>query len=232
MENANPYTDKLNRWSSHNRIAAMLEGLPRGTRVLDVGAASGTLARICADRGYVMRGIEPNASWLGNSRDLYSEVYEGSLEQTPDTYLAGHAAVVCGDVLEHLVLPENQLERLVKAQPDGCIFIISVPNFANLWVRINLLFGHFDYADKGILDRTHLHFYTRKSLLTLLRGAGLDNIRQQATPIPLDLIAPYFTQKSLGRGLFYLLAQLTTWWPTLLGYQWVAKATKLTNGSR
>jgi 2-polyprenyl-3-methyl-5-hydroxy-6-metoxy-1,4-benzoquinol methylase len=230
MENANPYTDKLNRWSSHRLIASMLEGLPRGARVLDVGAASGTLARLCADRGYVMRGIEPNASWLGNSLNLYSELYEGNLEQTPDTYLEGHAAVVCGDVLEHLVHPENQLERLINAQPDGCIFINSVPNFANLWVRLNLLFGHFEYADKGILDRTHLHFYTRKSFLAILRGAGLEIIRQQATPIPLDLIAPFFTQKSLGRGLFYLVAQLTTWWPTLLGYQFVVKACTSTNG--
>ena len=127
MENANPYTDKLNSWSSHNRIAAMLAGLPSESRVLDVGAASGTLARVCAGRGYIMRGIEPNGIWLEKSRNLYSEIFEGSLEQAPDSYLAGHSAVVCGDVLEHLVQPEAQLKRLVKAQLDGCVIYYLSP---------------------------------------------------------------------------------------------------------
>ena len=229
MENPNLYTDKLNRWSSHILMAAMLEGLPRGTRVLDVGAASGVLARICANRGYLMRGIEPNASWLRNSRDLYIDIFEGSLEQTPDDYLQGFDAVVCGDVLEHLVHPEEQLSRLVKAQPSDTTFIFSVPNIANVWVRVNLLFGHFDYADKGLLDRTHLHFYTRKSFLSLILGAGLEIKRIKATPIPLDLIAPFFSQNALGRGIFHMLAILTMVWPTMLGYQWVAKATTLSN---
>jgi 2-polyprenyl-3-methyl-5-hydroxy-6-metoxy-1,4-benzoquinol methylase len=227
MENANPYTDKLNSWSSHSRIAAMLVGLPRESRVLDVGAASGTLARVCAGRGYVMRGIEPNSLWLDKSRNLYSEMYEGSLEQAPDSYLAGHSAVVCGDVLEHLVQPEAQLKRLTKAQLDGCIFIISVPNVANLWVRLNLLFGHFDYADKGILDRSHLHFYTLRSFKALLRSTGLQLLEIQVTPIPLDLITPFFSTNQTGRGLFAIFSQLTQLWPTLFAYQWIAKATSI-----
>jgi 2-polyprenyl-3-methyl-5-hydroxy-6-metoxy-1,4-benzoquinol methylase len=226
MKNVNPYADKLNRWSSHSFIAAMLEGLPRGARVLDVGAASGTLARMCVGSGYVMRGIEPNANWLGSSRNLYSEVYEASLEQTPDAYLEGHDAVVCGDVIEHLVEPEKQLQRLVMLQPDHCMFIISVPNIANLWVRLNLLFGRFEYADKGILDRTHLHFYTRKSFLSLLQGAGLEVKKLKVTPIPLDLAAPTMFQNQLGSGVIALFARLAQWWPTMLAYQFVVKAHK------
>jgi 2-polyprenyl-3-methyl-5-hydroxy-6-metoxy-1,4-benzoquinol methylase len=227
MENANTYTDKLNRWSSHSRIATMLEGLPNGARVLDVGANTGILARICVERGYVIRGIEPNANWLGNARNYYKEVYEGRLEQTPDTYLEGHSAVVCGDVLEHLVHPEEQLQRLVKAQPDGCIFIISVPNVANIWVRLNILLGRFDYSERGILDRTHLHFYTRKTFISLLRDAGLEVQELHVTPIPLDLVAPFFANNRIGLGLFSLFAHLTMWWPTMFGYQWVAKAIKI-----
>ncbi len=227
MKKAIPYQDKLNRWSSHSLIASMLNGLPRGARVLDVGASSGTLARMCANRGYKLRGIEPNADWLTDALDLYSEIYKCLLEQTPNTYLEGHDAVVCGDVLEHLFQPEKQLERLVSAQPDHCIFIISVPNIANLWVRLNLLFGRFEYADKGILDRTHLHFYTRKSFLSLLSVAGLKTQELKVTPIPLDLVAPTLLQNQLGGGLFAIYARLTNWWPTMLGYQFVAKACKI-----
>ena len=162
MENLNPYIDKPNRWSSHSRIATMLEGLPKGARVLDVGAASGTLARLCAGRGYIIRGIEPNVNWLGDAVNNYEDMFEGTLEQTPSTYLAGYEAVVCGDILEHLVNPEEQLHRLVSAQQEDCLFIISVPNVANVWIRLKLLLGHFDYSDRGILDRTHLHFFTLK----------------------------------------------------------------------
>lgn len=226
MENPNPYIDKFTRWSSHTQIAAMLEGLPRGARVLDVGAASGTLARACAGRGYVLRGIEPNTDWLANSRSLYSELYEGNLEQTSDAFLEGHEAVVCGDVLEHLVQSEYQLDRLVNAQPAGCIFIISVPNVANLWIRLNMLFGHFDYADKGILDRTHLHFYTRKTILTLLHATELVVIKLEVTPIPLELVAPKITQGRLGQWIYTLYAGLTKFWPSVLGYQWVVKASQ------
>jgi len=205
----------------------MLEGLPKGSRVLDVGAASGMLARLCAGRGYYMRGIEPKADWLGDGRDLYAEMYAGSLEQTPDAFLEGNAALVCGDVLEHLVKPADQLRRLVATQTDGCLIIVSVPNIANIWVRLNLLLGRFDYSDRGILDRTHLHFYTRKSFLNLLQNAGLEVKKMQVTPIPMDLVDPFFVQNFIGRGLYAILTQLTIWWPTMLGYQWVAKAYKL-----
>jgi 2-polyprenyl-3-methyl-5-hydroxy-6-metoxy-1,4-benzoquinol methylase len=224
MENVNPYNYKPNPYSSHNQIAAMLEELPGGARVLDVGAASGTLARLCSHRGYVMRGIEPNTNWLSDARNLYTEMYEGPLEEAPDDYLKGHAAVICGDILEHLVQPEQQLHRLMQAQLSGCIFIISVPNVANIWIRLKLLFGHFDYEDKGILDRTHLHFYNRNLFLTLLREAGLEVQELHVTPIPLDLVSPFFEHNQLGQGLFNLYAHLTMFLPTLLGYQWVAKS--------
>jgi 2-polyprenyl-3-methyl-5-hydroxy-6-metoxy-1,4-benzoquinol methylase len=224
MEKSNPYTDKPNRWSSHSRMINMLEGLPRGARVLDVGAGSGTLARRCAGRGYIIRGIEPNANWLGDAINLYEEVFEGTLEQTPDTYLAGYEAVVCGDILEHLVNPEEQLLRVVSAQQEDCLFIISVPNVANLWVRINLLFGRFNYTDKGILDRTHLHFYTRKTLFSLLQNVGLEIKELHATPIPLEFVNPFFVNNPIGKSFYSILYLLTRLWSTLFSYQWVVKA--------
>ncbi len=226
MDKDIPYTDKLNRWSSHHLISRMLDGLPGGSRVLDVGTGSGILARLCAGRGYIIRGIEPNISWLGNARGLYTDVVEGRLEQTPDTFLEGQTAVVCGDILEHLVSPEQQLHRLVRLQPEGCLFVISVPNVANFWIRLSLLFGRFDYTERGILDRSHLYFFTRKTFLHMLDATGLTVMELQVTPIPLDLVSPFFSQSILGRGLFNLYGLLARYWPTLLGYQFVAKAYK------
>jgi 2-polyprenyl-3-methyl-5-hydroxy-6-metoxy-1,4-benzoquinol methylase len=83
MENTNPYIDKISYLSSHSQIACMLATLPSGSRILDVGSATGTLARTCAGRGYIIRGIEPNADSIGKSRDLYTDLFAGSLEQAP-----------------------------------------------------------------------------------------------------------------------------------------------------
>lgn len=226
MNNRNPYQYKFNQWSSHQRIAAMLSGLPREARVLDVGAASGILARSCSGRGLSIYGIEPIATRIIEARDLYTDIFLGSLEQAPHDFISGYEAVVCGDVLEHLVNPEEQLFRLVNAQPDVCIFVISVPNIANVWIRLNLLIGRFNYTEMGILDKTHLHFYTRKTFLSLLHLVGLELEALHTTPIPLELVSPYFIHNPLGRMLNNFLIFLTGIWPTLFGYQWIALARK------
>ncbi len=224
-----PYQDKLNYWSSHSQITRILAELPSGSRILDVGAGTGTLARLCSGRSFVIRAIEPNLSWLGSARSLYTDLFEGSLEQALDAYLAGHDAVVCADVLEHLLHPNEQLHRLVAAQPDHCIFIISVPNIANIWIRLNLLLGRFDYQDRGILDKTHLHFYTRKSFLLLLREAGLRVTKVIATPIPIDLVFSALSRSSFGNKLMKVMNWITAVSPTLMGYQWIARAVKSNN---
>lgn len=221
-----PYVDKGDPWSSHSRIAAWLRDLPPGARVLDVGAATGTLGRMCAGSGLVLRGVEPNPDWAAQARPAYADMLCGLLDAAPDDFLAGHAAVVCADVIEHMAQPEAALRRLAALQPPGCRLIISVPNVANIWVRLNLLAGRFEYAERGILDRTHLRFFTRRSFEALLAGAGLRIQRREVTPIPLNLIHPWFQRSPQGRALHAGLDRLTHLRPTLLGYQFVAQAVK------
>jgi hypothetical protein len=87
------------------------------------------------------------------------------------------------------------------------------------------LFGRFDYTDRGILDRTHLRFFTRKSLAAMVENAGLSILSIQATPIPLELVSSFFTTMP-GRFLHALLAWCTKIMPTLLGYQFIVEARK------
>jgi hypothetical protein len=96
---------------------------------------------------------------------------------------------------------------------------------ANFWVRLNLLFGRFDYADRGILDRTHLRFFTRKTLTKTLEDAGLKIASIQVTSIPLELISEFFVT-SPGKALHAVFAMLTSLFPTLLGYQFIVEAKK------
>lgn len=220
-----PYQDKPSRWSSHSVIAARLEALPAGSRVLDVGTASGTLARMCRNRSIRLFGVEPNPEWARIASPFYEETWTGRIEDIADGLLKGYDAVVLGDILEHLVEPGETLHRLVALQPSGGRFLISVPNIANLWVRLNLLLGRFEYADRGILDRTHLRFFTRKTLLEMVEQAGLETEALQVTPIPLELLSDLFATRP-GRSIHAAFAGLTSLLPTLLGYQFIVEARK------
>lgn len=220
-----PYQDKPSPWSSHSRIIECLKSLPAQSKVLDVGTASGMLARRSGTLSLRFFGIETNPEWASMATPFYEKLWTCSLDNAPDEALRGYDAVVLGDVLEHMPTPDMALSRLVQLQPDGSRFIISVPNIANLWVRLNLLLGRFDYAERGILDKTHLRFFTRKTMVNMVKHAGLEILSIQVTPIPLELISPFFVT-SPGKFFHAAFAWLTSIFPTLLGYQFIVESKK------
>lgn len=226
LMNTLPYQEKIQDiGSSHMLVRDMLwRALPDGGKVLDVGVADGILARLCSGGTYHFWGVEPNPEWAALARRWYDAIFVGTLSQTPDAFLAESDAVVCADVLEHMVDAERQLQRLVSLQKKETVFLISVPNVAHLWVRLNLLLGRFEYQSRGILDRTHVHFYTRRSFLSLLSHAGLKVEWWSPTSVPLGLVSPWFRTSRPGRCISWLLWQLTRLLPNLLGYQFVVCA--------
>jgi len=225
MTSDSPYHDKPSRWSSHSRIVARLDILPAHSKVLDVGTATGTLARMCQKNPLRFFGVESDAHWAQIASPFYEKIWVQSVDVVDEKFLKGYEAIVLGDVLEHLAAPEAVLQKLVNLQFPDSIFIISVPNIANLWIRLNLFFGRFDYTQRGILDRTHLRFFTRKTLLAMVKNTGLEIISIQPTPIPLELVSVFFATIP-GKALHAALAHLTYLMPTLLGYQFVVEAKK------
>ena len=221
-----PYHDKPSVWSSHSIIASHLNALPAQSKVLDVGTASGTLARMCHNKAVRLFGIEPNPAWAEIAAPLYERMWICSISDLDENLLSGYDVVVLGDILEHLTNPEVILQKLVNQQAAGAKFIISVPNIANLWIRLNLLIGRFEYAERGILDHTHLRFFTRRSFVNMVRNSGLEIIYIQATPIPLELVSKFFMTFP-GRFFHAVLAGFTSWLPSLLGYQFIVEARKL-----
>ena len=219
-----PYGDKLDPWSSHSIIKSWLLDYPRGTRILEIGTATGTLGRICAPFGFFWRGIEPDQEWINIARPYYHELLASTLECAPDEFLRSNDLVICADVLEHIAFPKNELNRLVTLQNNPTKFIISVPNVANIWIRMNLLVGRFEYTERGILDYTHLRFFTRCSLIDMLQTVGLQLNKISTTPIPLNMVNPIFESTGWGRLSHRSLAWLTSIFPTLFGYQFVVGA--------
>ena len=222
----NPYQDKPSPWSSHSRISSLINSLPPQSKVLDVGTASGMLARRSENKTLRFFGIEAVQEWASVASPHYEKLWVCTFDDAPDEALKGYNAIVLGDVLEHMAAPDMALKKLAALQSSGCRFIISVPNIANFWVRVNLLFGRFDYAERGIMDRTHLRFFTRKTLRAMVQEAGLEILSMQVTPIPLELISSFFTTAP-GRPIHAMFAWITSLLPTLLGYQFIVEARKL-----
>lgn len=145
-------------------------------RVLEVGCGEGaTLAWLKQqNRAQQVVGVEYSEAAAAVARQHLDQVWQGDVEKLPLETLGQFDVVLCLDVLEHLVDPWQTLQRLRGLlRPGGCI-IVSVPNVQHYSVVLPLLLhGRWPYQAAGILDRTHLRFFTRSSAEQLLQSAGL-----------------------------------------------------------
>lgn len=221
-----PYQDKLDLGSSHLLLKAYLDNLHEGSRVLDIGIGGGTIGRICSKKGLRFFGVEPNPGWAQAAEHDYCDIYMGTLEETPDSFLSNYDVVLFSDVLEHMVDPLSALKRLVHLQGTKTVFLISVPNIANIWIRFNLFFGRFEYKKQGILDHTHLRFFTKRSLISMINSADLKIVELIPTPIPLGNVNTIFLKNKPGFTIYRFLYWMTLKLPTLFGYQFFCKAIK------
>ncbi len=162
---------------------------------------------------------------LGCLESLSRELSGGALVDLEDLprLPRGWNAILAADVLEHLNDPARMLRLMKDALPPGGLLFISVPNIAHLAVRLALLFGWFPYAERGILDRTHRYFYTRRSLREALRRSGFEIVREEVSTVPLQLAFPRLPRFLLLSATLILFA-LSRLMPTLLGYQLLAIA--------
>jgi 2-polyprenyl-3-methyl-5-hydroxy-6-metoxy-1,4-benzoquinol methylase len=185
-------------------------------RVLEVGCGAGATLQWLRDSGQAGRttGIELAADAAAVARGRVDHLLEGPLEQhLPALPPASFDLVLCLDVLEHLVDPWDAARRLQALVRPGGTVIVSLPNVRNHRVVMPLLLhGRFDYRDAGIMDRTHLRFFSRESAGQLLEQAGL-RITGEATTgnrrgdrdfwkdrLTLGLLRPLFVVQHLLQG--------------------------------
>jgi 2-polyprenyl-3-methyl-5-hydroxy-6-metoxy-1,4-benzoquinol methylase len=138
----------------------------------------------------------------------------------------GYDVVLVADTLEHLADPDAMLRRVHAALGSGGRLLLSVPNVANLYLRLNLLWGRWEYADRGILDRTHRYFFTRRSLRAMLEDAGFAVDREVVSTVPLPLAMPWLRGPWL-RLASGALAAATRLRPSLFGYQLIVDARRV-----
>jgi O-antigen biosynthesis protein len=164
--------DLDNPEDSHVRLVEMVG---TGKRVIDVGCSTGFVSQALKERGCTVTGIEVDPEAARLAEGPCEKVIVADLDQVDLTDAVGAETfdvALFGDVIEHLKNPARLLKDMRGLlAPDGYI-VVSVPNVAHASVRLALLKGQFDYEDTGILDETHLKYYTRSSIGDLLESCG------------------------------------------------------------
>ena len=128
------------------------------------------------------------------------------------------------DILEHLRDPGILLRDCREVIAEDGFAIVSSPNVANITVRFALLFGRFNYTDRGILDRTHLRFFTRRTARRFLQENGFRILEERATVMPVELVLGLPPENRLMKVINRTLAMFTRLFPGLFGYQFVFAA--------
>lgn len=178
---------------------------PCATRILDVGCAAGRLgAQLKEHRpDRVVWGIEKAGEVAESARALLDYVAEGNIEEMSSLPCpeAHFDCILCGDVLEHLLSPEKTLALLKRyLAPDG-LLITNVPNVGHWSVVWGLINGDFSYADAGLLDRTHLHFFTPQTFRQTLQEQGFRVLTEEAFLVPNEPLVTHFMGLAASLGI-------------------------------
>jgi 2-polyprenyl-3-methyl-5-hydroxy-6-metoxy-1,4-benzoquinol methylase len=210
-------------------VAAKLAALiPRAAKVLDVGCGTGSISEIIQTlSGATLIGIEPDTQRAMAAQARGLKVFEGYL--TKD-FLHEHGPfdiILFADVLEHLPDPSELVTLAGKGLAPGGAIVASVPNVAHYFMRLDLLFGRFDYQDCGIRDATHLRWFTRKTICEFFKRLGF-RITVLDCTVSVGLADYQFRRpwrwlrETRRRQVVAFLAKK---WPALFGCQHIIKAT-------
>jgi 2-polyprenyl-3-methyl-5-hydroxy-6-metoxy-1,4-benzoquinol methylase len=213
------YPIKTSIHSSHEFVKL---AVGRGQEVLDVGCGEGFLAEQIQQMGNHVTGIDvlPQAK----RQEAFDGYIQGDLEQgidaeTPALRGKEFDKVLLLDVLEHLRAPEKLLEDCQPLLKSNGHLIVSLPNVANITVRLMLLFGRFQYTERGLLDKTHIRFFTSKTARKLVEASGYLILKETMTIMPLELVQGLRPDGLLMRIMQRILIVCTALMPGLFGYQ-------------
>ncbi|MFN2431367.1 MAG: methyltransferase domain-containing protein [Gemmatimonadota bacterium] len=164
--------------STHSRVLRLVG---RDRRVLEFGCASGYMSRVLTEElGCRVVGVEIDPEAAASAERFCERVIAGDCEALEYEALFGPGAfdvLLFADVLEHLKRPRELLRRVRPLLAAGGRVVASVPNFAHASVLLHVLHGRLEYRELGLLDETHLRFFTRENLLATLEQAGYSAFR-------------------------------------------------------
>ncbi len=161
-------------YSIHSPQGIIPSLIKSGSSVLDVGCNTGFIGRALKKRGVICDGIDINTEALKKAKKYYRKLYVRDLYSSK-LNIGNHKYdyILFMDVLEHLPRPDLLLTDSIKNLKKSGSIIISLPNVARLEIRLQLLFGKFDYTYGGILSEDHLRHFTKKQAVKMISQCGL-----------------------------------------------------------
>lgn len=211
--------------------ARLLRQVPSGATVLELGPGPGVMTRVLLERGHAVTVVEHDASALEALAALGCEVIAADLDG--DAWrerLQGRRfdAVLACDVLEHLRDPECVLRALKECVAPQGRLVVSLPNVAYAGVVAALRLGVFDYADVGLLDRTHLRFFTRRSIEQVMHECGWVPELWDGYRLPVEHSEFAWNWRALDEAQ---RQALTAGWADHDVYEWMTVATPMADAA-
>jgi len=175
-----------------------------------------------SQQGFAVTGIERDAELADHTRQTCTDLLEVDLDREIPEFRESFDVIVYADVLEHLRAPLRIFTGLNRYLASEGKVVVSVPNVAHAAIRLMLLFGYFEYMDRGILDRTHLRFFTLRSFRRFLAQGGMRVEELLPTPLPLSFLVPSKWQGRTFQAVYSVNALSARLLKRLFGYQFVA----------
>jgi methionine biosynthesis protein MetW len=215
-------------YEAHNTIGRMVDP---NSSVIEIGCGTGILGEVLRNLGrFKYEGYEPSHARAQKAVSKGLKVHNRYIDESNISDLGLCDVVVLADVIEHLGNPYELLQLAQKIMHSSSVIIISVPNVAHWSVRLGLCAGKFQYTETGILDSTHLRWFTVDTLVSFLKRSGFNTTTVKYTsgymlPCYQFLrkgIMKLIPHKAKERGLAYLVRL----WPRLFACQIIVSCKK------
>lgn len=224
--------DGKNNVYSGRKEFELIRFIKPNQKVLDVGCADGALGeKIKKEFGNFVVGIEVSKKMGAEAKKKLDEVIIGDIEEINlNLERNSFDTIVLADVLEHVTQSEKVLQKIKPFLKSDGTLLVSVPNVANIFVRLKLLLGGFEYQESGIMDETHLRWFTLKSLKEMTERNGfevrrVEGIRNTLALTKLQAFFDYFKLLKLYELIDNLLSNK---WKGLFAQQFIFVCIKKT----
>lgn len=228
------YARRINLKNKNDSNVLLYEMTEARTRVLDVGCACGDLSALLAERKNCRcTGFETDSEGVDicQKRKIFDEVRQIDLNSFKAAdyprFRQFFEVIICGDVLEHLIRPADVLSELKHLLKPGGYFLVSLPNAAHASIKTGLLLNDWSYTELGILDKTHLRFFTAESIAEMFANANLKIMAAERTTLPPDGFQKHKTSELPPETAAFILND-----PQSYVFQYVCKAMPAAGVSR
>jgi glycosyltransferase involved in cell wall biosynthesis len=205
--------------SSLGRLSNFMQYRPP-SRILDLGCSSGLLSERLRKMGHHVTGVDVNE--FDGVRERTDTFVRADLnEGIPAKVGSGFDFVLLASVLEHVMNPAALMSQVRETLAPSGAALLCVPNVAHWYPRFRSTLGAFDYDQRGILDSTHVRFFTRRGLVKLVKRSGFAIRRIEPVGLPFDALGVEGTRAKTIRRLDRFFSHL---WPTMFGYQFIVEA--------